>query len=282
MAFDDIAGRVVLVTGAARGIGRSIAAAFLDRGARVAITDKDATLADVTAGALDPRRTRTRVYALDVTDADAFLRVVARVEHEMGPLDVVVNNAGIMPLGRFTDLGPTVERLQFEINVFGVMNGMRAVVPRMRARRRGHVVNIASTAGVVGIPYAAGYSASKHAVVGLTEAVRREEMASGIDFSYILPIPVKTDLMRGAQALRWPPIIPPESVADAVIDAVRTGKVDVFVPKSARLAVFLQAVAPRTFYERFGKLMNMDRLFGDVDQRARAAYHRRILGEEAS
>lgn len=278
MAFDDIAGRVALVTGAARGIGRSIAQTLLEHGARVAMTDVDVTLMDVTAGTLDPRRTRTRVYELDVRDPDAFADVVARVEVDLGPVDILVNNAGIMVLGRFADGTFEREQRQFEVNVYGVMNGMRAVLPRMKTRRRGHIVNIASSAGVVGIPYAAGYSATKHAVVGLTEAVRREEYDQGVDFSYILPVPVKTELMAGARGMRWPPIIPPEDVAGAVIEAVRTGRVDVFVPRSARLGVILQAVTPRNFYERFGRFLRMDRLFGDVDEQRRKAYTERILG----
>jgi len=277
MAFDDIAGRVALVTGAARGIGRATASALLERGARVAFTDLDPELADITAGTLDPRRTRSRAWALDVRDPDAFSRVVDKTEHDLGPIDILVNNAGIMPVGRFTDMDPSAIQHQFDVNVFGVMNGMRAVIPRMRTRKRGHVVNISSTAGTVGIPHAAAYSATKHAVIGLSEAVRREEAEHGIDISYIMPVGVNTELISGSKRMRWPPIQEPEDVAAAVVHAIRTGTIDVYVPSSARLGKVLQAITPRPFYERVGRLLRMDRLFGEVDEVARASYRRRVF-----
>ena len=279
MAFEDIAGRTALVTGAARGIGRAIAAALLEKGARVALTDVDADLVDTTLGTLDPRRTRSRAYGLDVRDEVAFADVVTRTEHDLGPIDILGNNAGIMPLGNFVDMDAEALRLQFDINVFGVMNGMRAVIPRMRPRKRGHIINIASTAGTVGIPYAAAYSATKHAVVGITESVRREEASHGIGFSYIMPVPVNTELISGSKRMRWPPIQEPEVVAQAVLDAIQSGQVDVFVPKAARLGQVLQALTPRPFYERVGRLLKMDVLFGEVDEVARASYRRRVFSK---
>ncbi len=279
MAFNDIAGRVALVTGAARGIGRATAAALLETGARVALTDVDGSLVSITAGTLDPRRTRTRAYGLDVRDADAFTEVVRRTEHELGPIDILVNNAGIMPIGRFTDMDPDAIKMQFDINVFGVMNGMRAAIPHMRRRKRGHIVNIASTAGKIGMPYAAAYTAAKHAVVGLTEAVRREEADQGIAMSYIMPVPVNTELISGSKRMRWPPIQEPEDVAKAIVAAIRSGAVDVYVPKGARWGQILQAITPRPFYERVGHLLGMDRLFGEVDEVARASYRRRVFSK---
>src|SRR5690606_12715348 len=115
---------------------------------------------------------RVGAYRLDVTDLDAFTDVVARVEGELGPVDILVNNAGIMPVGPFAALAPDTDDKQIAINLFGVIHGMRATLPRMMRCKRGHVVNIASSAGKVGIPNIAVYCATKHAVVGLTEAVR--------------------------------------------------------------------------------------------------------------
>ena len=212
-------------------------------------------------------------------DADAFTEVVRRTEHELGPIDILVNNAGIMPIGRFTDMDPDAIKMQFDINVFGVMNGMRAAIPHMRRRKRGHIVNIASTAGKIGMPYAAAYTAAKHAVVGLTEAVRREEADQGIAMSYIMPVPVNTELISGSKRMRWPPIQEPEDVAKAIVAAIRSGAVDVYVPKGARWGQILQAITPRPFYERVGHLLGMDRLFGEVDEVARASYRRRVFSK---
>jgi short-subunit dehydrogenase len=278
MPFADLAGRVALVTGAARGIGRAIAAALLEKGARVALVDVDVANAEATAGALDPRRTRTAVYALDVTDGGAFERLIGRVEHDLGPLDILVNNAGVMALGNLLELAPEVDRRQVEINLFGVLNGMRAALPKMKRRHRGHIVNVASTAGVVGVPGSAVYCATKHAVVGLTEAVRREEEDSGVGFSYVCPIPVNTELMSGAGRVRWPRMQEPDDVARAVVHAIESGEVDVFVPRTARVSVVLQAITPRRFYERVGRMLKVDRMFSSVDEKARSSYFARAFG----
>src|SRR5690606_16876449 len=130
---------------------------------------------------------RVGAYRLDVTDLDAFRDVVARVEADLGPIDLLVNNAGIMPVGGFAALASTTDEKQIAINLHGVIHGMRAMLPRMERRRRGHIVNIASSAGKIGIPNLAVYCATKHAVVGLTEAVRAEYIASGIGFTYVMP-----------------------------------------------------------------------------------------------
>ena len=278
MAFRDVAGRVTLVTGAARGIGRAIAESFVAAGAPVALCDIDAEGVLEVAEELGHRGTRVGAWALDVTDPEAFEDVVRRVEHELGPIDILVNNAGIMPLGPFHELSPATDRKQVEVNLFGVAHGMRAVLPRMERRHRGHVVNIASGAGKVGIPFAAMYCATKHAVVGLTEAVRAEWIDSGIDFSYVMPLLVDTELISGAGRLRLFPVVQCEDVADATLAAVRKGQVDVFVPRSARIAHVLPALLPRPVYERLGRLFHLDRIFSDLDQGARAAYHARALG----
>ena len=278
MAFRDVAGRVTLVTGAARGIGRAIAEAFVAEGAPVALCDIDTDGVLEAAEALGQKGTRVGAWALDVTDPDAFEEVVQRVEHDLGPIDVLVNNAGIMPLGSFHELSLATDHKQVDVNLFGVVHGMRAVLPRMAHRRRGHVVNIASGAGKVGIPHAAMYCATKHAVVGLTEAVRAEWLDQGIDFSYVMPLLVDTELISGAGRLRLFPLVTCEDVADATLGAVRKGQVDVFVPRSARIAQVLPALLPRPVYERLGRLFHLDRIFANLDHGARAAYHARALG----
>ncbi|MBW1879019.1 MAG: SDR family oxidoreductase [Deltaproteobacteria bacterium] len=277
MAFQHVAGRVTLVTGAARGIGRAIAAAFLDQGALVALCDVDADLLHHTARDLGVKGGRLQAYELDVADAEAFESVFARVEHELGPVDVLVNNAGIMPVGPFLQLSAVLDRRMLEVNLFGVINGMRAALPRMERRHRGHVVNIASVAGKTGVPFIAVYAASKHAVVGLTESVRAEMADSGIGFSYVLPAFVDTELTVGTGRLPFPPVTCPSEVADAVVRAVQTGKVDVYVPRVIRLAVTIPTLLPRVIHEPLARLFRLHRVFRDVDEDARASYRDRIL-----
>ena len=241
--------------------------ALIQDGYRVVAVDVDEDAANATAlqlGAV-PKR-------LDVRDGAAFAALIDDVERTLGPVEVLVNNAGIMALGPFCEVDRIVDERQFDINVWGVYNGMRAVLPRMQDRRRGTIVNIASVAGKAGTPYAAMYSATKHAVVGLTEAVRYEVAADGVHLVVVCPALVNTQLISGAGRPRWPPVAQPEDVANATVDAIRHKKPDVYVPRFARLGAILPALFPRAVYERIGKLLFADRMFAKVDAKARAAY----------
>ena len=195
-----LAGETAAITGAARGIGRATAEAFLRQGMRVAIGDVDFdAAAQHRRGAW--RRARWR-STLDVTDRDSFAAFLDGAEEQLGPLDVLVNNAGIMQVGRFIDEDDLTARRMIDINLHGVILGMKLALERMIPRDRGHIVNIASQAGKFGAPGGATYSATKHAVVGLTEAVRGELrlMGAHIDLSYVMPFVVNTELGSGLGA----------------------------------------------------------------------------------
>lgn len=263
--------RVALVTGGARGIGLATAARLAAEGYRVAIADLDGEEATRAATGLG-----ITGYALDVRDADAFRALVERIEVELGAIEVLVNNAGIMPVGPFLSQPLEMDVRQLDVNVLGVIHGMRAVLPAMRARRRGHVVNLASVAGRVGCPDIAVYSAAKHAVIGLTEAVRREYGAEGIRFTMVCPAFVQTELISGAPGPRWPPPVLPDDVARAIVRALDTGAVEVFVPRIAKLTAILPAVLPRRVVERIGALLGLTAMFTGVNERERAAYSARI------
>lgn len=267
----ELRGRVAVVTGGARGIGRATAVALLREGAIVAIADIDLTLARQTASELAVLG-RVAAFPVDVTKRADFEALVERVERELGPIDLLVNNAGIMALARFLEPDDATEHKQMEINVFGVLNGMRAVIPRMLERRRGHIVNLASLAGRVGIPRAAAYSASKFAVIGATEAVRNELTGSGLEFTYVMPYLVKTELASGTRGFRWPPPVEPEEVASALVDGVKRSRVEVYVPRITALAASLPAVLPRAFTDWVARVMGLPRLFGRIDGAKRAAY----------
>src|SRR5262245_54161715 len=157
-------GRVVAVTGGARGIGLAIATALNRAGARVAIGDLDADLARQQARALDAVG-----YPLDVRDEDSFATFLSGVAADLGPVDVLVNNAGVVVAGAFLATSAEEHQLQLEVNVGGVERGMRLVLPSMVERGRGHVVNMASAAGLIPAPAAGVSSASTHAAVGRPE-----------------------------------------------------------------------------------------------------------------
>ncbi|MEQ1508360.1 MAG: SDR family NAD(P)-dependent oxidoreductase [Myxococcota bacterium] len=271
-----IAGSTAVVTGAARGIGRAIAEALVREGVKVALVDRDGPLCEQACRELAGIGPAVRAYPLDVRDGPAFAAVVDQVGAELGAVDILVNNAGIMSLGGFLDQDPALDDRQIDVNLRGVIHGMRAAVPGMVRRGRGHVVNVASVAGKVGVPNAAVYAATKHAVVGLTEAAHHELHDRGVWCSYVLPSLVDTELLSGAGRLRYPPVVKPAQVAAAVVHALRTGEVDVYVPRFGRLAAVLPAVLPRRVVETVGRWFGIDRVFDGVDPAARAAYQGRL------
>src|SRR3954464_2243047 len=223
-----ISGRVVAITGAARGLGLASAKELASRGARVAIGDLDGDLARVEAAAL-PGPGPHAGYALDVTDPESFQAFLDQAA-ELGPLDVIVNNAGIMPVRAFAEEDPLVTRRQVEINILGVTTGTRLALDRMLPRERGHVINVASAAGRVAVPGEAVYTATKHAVVGFDEALRVEVRGKGIEVSTIMPSLAATELASGMQPPRFVPMVKPEQVAKAIVKTLERPKLEVMVP----------------------------------------------------
>ena len=271
-----LTGKVVVVTGAARGIGRATAALLVSCGAKVAIGDIDADLAQRTAAELGPNAVG---LALDVTDRASFETFLAETESRLGPRAVLVNNAGIMPVGPFVDeADSTAERL-VDINLHGVMIGSKLALERFLARRAGHLVNIASVAGKGGFPGGATYCATKHAVVGLSEAIRSEVRGTGIDVSIVMPVVVNTELGSGLRRSRIP-VVEPEDVARAIVEAIQTGRVDVYVPRSVGALFRIMPLTPRPLADRIVHLLGGDRVLVDPDPQARSAYTRRTAVAE--
>ncbi len=267
---------LALVTGGARGIGFAIARRLGSEGFRAVVADVDASGAERAAMELG-RGAIGR--GLDVRDHEAFGGLVRSLEADLGPVEVLVNNAGIMPVGPVTEQSVAMDQRQIDINVHGVIAGIRAVLPQMRARNRGHIVNIASVAGRIGCANAAVYAATKHAVIGLSESIRYELDDTGVRISYVCPAFVQTELIAGAPGPRWPPPVSPDDVARAVSRCIRTGQVDVYVPRIARISAVLPSILPRRVVEGIGRVLGLDRMFSGVDDGKRAAYRARMGSE---
>jgi len=268
----QLAGRVAAITGAARGIGRATAQAFVSEGIRVAIGDVDLAAAEETARALGGD---TIALPLDVTDRESVRSFLDQVEQRLGPLDVLVNNAGIMPLGPFIEESDEATRRQVDINVYGVVHGMKEVLPRFVSRGQGHLVNIASAAGKAGYAGGATYCGTKHYVVGLSEAVRAELRGSGIEVSCVMPGVVNTELTSGMGTARAVKTVEPTDVAEAIVDALKVPRFDVFVPKSIGPIGAVMGLFPRRGREAVGRALKADQLLTQVDPAARAAYELR-------
>jgi NADP-dependent 3-hydroxy acid dehydrogenase YdfG len=273
----SLEGKVVAITGGARGIGKETAKAMAAKGAKVAIGDLDKPLAEEAAAQLE---TEALGLALDVTERDSFARFLDQVSERLGPLDVLINNAGIMPIGSFVDEDDATARRMIDINVHGVIYGMKLAIPGMLKRGQGHVVNIASQAGKAGIPGGATYCATKHAVVGLSEAVRAEVRGSGVEVSVVMPAVVDTELGSGLPDTRGVKKLAPEEVANAIVKAVQFPKFDVWVPASSAAIDKLMHPLPRRAREAIARFMRVDQVLAEPDRAQRAAYEARAARSE--
>ena len=266
-------GKVVAITGGARGIGKATAEALARRGARVAIGDVDLATAEETAAALGGG---SIALALDVSDRRSFEHFLDEAERQLGSVDVVINNAGIMPVTSFVEESEDSFRRQIEINLIGVINGTQLSLQRMLPRNRGHIVNVASQAGKTGVPGIATYSATKHAVVGLSESVRGEIRGRDIEISCVMPTIVNTELTSGVVEQRFVKPIEAVDVANAIVDALEVPRFDVYVPKSNGALLRGAYLMPRAAAEWVGRTMGTDKLMTEVDEGARAAYEDRV------
>jgi NAD(P)-dependent dehydrogenase (short-subunit alcohol dehydrogenase family) len=274
----SLSGKVVAITGGARGIGKAIATALVRKGCRVAIGDVDLALAEETAVGLGGG---TIALPLDVTDRGSFESFLAETERRLGPVDAVVNNAGIMPVTPFVDEKPDSVRRQVDINLHGVITGTQLAIERLRPRGSGYIVNIASQAGKAGIPGIATYSATKHAVVGLSEAVRAELRGSGIELLCVMPTVVNTELTSGV-GQKWVKPVEASDVADAIVEAMEVPRFDVFVPKANGALYKVLTLLPRGAREALGRLLKVDKLMLEVDHGARRAYEQRVAARQPS
>jgi NAD(P)-dependent dehydrogenase (short-subunit alcohol dehydrogenase family) len=269
----NLNGAVVAITGAAQGIGRATAEQFIVRGARVAIGDLDLEKAEKTAAEIG-----AVAYRVDVRDSASYRAFLEAAVADLGPLDVLVNNAGVMPNGGFLELDEATDRMQFDVNVFGVINGMRLALPDMLDRGRGHVVNVASLAGKFPVPGLAVYNATKYAVVGLTAATRLEYAAQGVSITAVLPSAVDTALASGLD-MRPIPKVQPADVARAVVDSVSNRKAEIAVPSYVGGLANVASVTPEPVLNTVRRLVKGDRAL-QADSAERLAYRTRLESQK--
>lgn len=268
-----LSGKVVAITGAGRGIGRSTAKALIAQGARIAIGDIEVSLAEQTAGELGGG---TVALPLDVTDRVSFERFLQETESRLGPLDVLINNAGIMPIGPFIEESDATAKTLIDINLHGVIFGSKLALERFLTRKAGHLVNIASAAGKSGFPGGATYCATKHAVVGLSESIRAEVRDTDIGVSVVMPVVVNTQLGSGLPQTRSFKAVEPEEVAEAIVDALQYDRYEVYVPKSTKALFRMKALMPVKAMEAIGRALKGDQVLANPDRAQRAAYEQRM------
>ena len=275
MAADSISGRVVAITGGARGIGLAIGRAVARRGARVALGDVDGDAAEGAAQELGGGAAGLQV---DVTDRDSFERFLDAVQDRLGPLEVLVNNAGVMIVGPFADADVAAAARVMDVNVDGVINGTRLAIPRLRGHGGGQIVNVVSGAAWVAPPALATYAASKHAVKGFSDAVREELRGDRIELTAVYPNLVRTELAVGTKPARGGRWIDPEEVGEAVAAAIERPRDEVFVPRWLAGVLRFQSALPPRGRDALGRAFGLDKLYTGVDPATRADYERRLRG----
>lgn len=261
-------GANVAITGGARGIGLATARVFAAQGAKVWIGDLDGTEAKVAAESLGGHG-----FALDVRSKQSFADFLDKVE---GPLDILVNNAGIMPMGSFLEEDDKVTEAILNINTLGPIWGMKLAIPTMVERGYGHVINVASYMGKIPLAGVATYSASKHATLGLSEAVREELFGTGVTVTAVLPSAVRTELVSGVQLGGVLPTVNPEEIAEGIVKSCSSRQAVMAIPGWMRLYEPAVAIAPDSLISLIRGKLARKRSLNDLDHSRRASYQARI------
>ena len=256
----SVDGAVVVVTGGARGIGARTAEVFTEHGATVVIGDID-----------------TPDSHLDVTDATSWRRFVDATLAAHARIDILVNNAGVVPLGALHTESDDITDLVLDVNTRGVLNGMRAVIPTMLSQGSGHIVNVASMAGMIPIAGMVSYNASKFAALGASLAARQEYAGNGISVSAVLPAAVRTELASGVRLGGGLPTVDADDVARAVLRTVHTRAARTSVPRwVAPMWALTDAVVPESVQRAVRTRIDDRRALTSVDGPGRAAYTERL------
>lgn len=269
----SLAGKVVAITGAARGIGFATAQALANRGAVIAIGDLDGDLADASAAKIGGDAFGV---AFDVTDNAAFTAFLDGVEHRLGPIDVLINNAGIMSPGLIEDEHEDLTARAVAINLHAVIHGTREAVRRMKPRRSGHIVNISSAVSKIAGARAATYCGTKFGVAGFSEAVALELLGTGVDISVVRPSACQTDMISGFKGLRGMPFIEPEDVAARIVETLERPRFDVPVPKSMAPLLWLNQALPFRARVALARVTKTESVLSDINHAERAAYTERL------
>jgi all-trans-retinol dehydrogenase (NAD+) len=267
--MSDYAGRTVLVTGAASGMGRLLALRFAAEGASVVLWDVNAQGLDAVRAEIAAAGGTARAYACNLADRRAIAAVAAKTLAEAGPVDILVNNAGVVSGKTLLDASDDDIQRTFDVNTLALFWTTRAFLPAMLARDRGHVVTIASAAGIVGTSRLVDYCASKHAAVGFDEALRLELRRAGsrVKTTVVCPFYISTGMFAGVKT-RVPlllPILEPEYAVNRIVEAVRRDRRRLVMPRFVYLTWLVRLLPIGVFdavMEFFGVNKSMDEFTG--------------------
>lgn len=221
--MQSISGKNAIITGAGRGIGRATAIALANEGVNVGLIGLNQENLDKVSVELQDAGVKVATASADVSDLAAVERATEKIIHELGAIDILINNAGIGKFGGFMDLSPEEWKNIVDVNLMGVYNATRAVLPGMIDQSSGDIINIASTAGQKGAPVTSAYSASKFAVLGLTESLALEVRKHNIRVTAMTPSTVVTDLAHDSNLITGDAerVMHPEDLAELIIASLK-------------------------------------------------------------
>jgi short-subunit dehydrogenase len=254
-------GKRVLITGAAQGIGFQMAIKFAERGADVLIADIDEEKLAAAVASLEERAIVPAAFQVDVTNPASIAAMRAQIAAEVGPIDVLVNNAGVVFGGPFTKISLDDHFKTYEVNVLGLVAMTHAFLDDLVARPEAHLVHIASASGFIGLPYGSTYASSKWAVIGFGESIRAELNVQGhkhVHHTIVCPSYIGTGMFEGAEAPKATSILEPAYLAEKVVLAVEHDKVHVLEPFMVKLTPLLRDLLPTGLYDRLAHLFGAD------------------------
>lgn len=232
--MESLQNKVALVTGAGKGIGKAIAIALAKEGVHVGLMARTENDLQQIASEINALGVKSTIATADISNINAVNWAVEKVEAALGPIDILINNAGTGTFGKFLDLSPEVWEQQVKVNLFGVYYTTRAVLPQMMKRLTGDIVNVSSTAGLRGAATTSAYSASKFGVMGLTESLMHEVRKYNIRVTAMAPSTVVTELAQSANLINnnEERLMHPEDFAELVIAQLKLNR-RVFVKESS-------------------------------------------------
>lgn len=265
----------VVVTGGARGIGLTTVRRFIAKGARVVIGD---LTYDAAVDAAKAVGANAYAFQVDVGNPDSYRRFIDDVEAKIGPIDVLVNNAGVMPVGPLLAEEDAVAVATMNVNYWAHYHAIKLIAPRMVDRGRGHIVNVTSAAGKVHSAGLATYVASKHAATGLARSAREELAGTGVSVTAVLPSAVRTQLVDGIpfNILERIGLVPPSWIAWTIVWTLRRRPAIVGGPPGLVTLLNLAAFVPESLWLFGRRVTNADRIMGPIDRERRKDYDSRI------
>lgn len=254
----DVKGKTTLITGAAAGMGKIWARRFAEDGSNLVLWDIDEEGLNQVAEELRTRGVDVMTQRVDVTDREAIYKAALKVQAETGGVDVLLNNAGVVAGGPLLEVPDEKINLTIDVDFRALFFTMKAFLPRMIERQSGHIINISSASGLVGVPHLATYAACKWGVIGLTESVRLElelEKKHGIKFTLVCPSFVDTGMFEGAKPMFLTKMLTPEEIVDSAYKAFKRDQYWVVEPWLIKLGPPLKGILPQKLFDKINDLL---------------------------